>query len=67
MSFFIVGPLYESLVLVAKVDDIDNKTLSTMNSYIISLVVTAEQENAIIDLYTERCWAYLKTGEALST
>ena len=39
--------------------------MSIMNSYIISLIVTAEQENAIIDLYTDRCWAYLKTGESI--
>ena len=34
-------------------------------SYCITLLVTAEQENAIIDLFRDRCWVYVKTGEKL--
>lgn len=31
-----------------------------MSFYNITLVVTTEQENAIIDLFRERCWFYIR-------
>ena len=33
--------------------------------YQVTLLVTSEHESAIVDLYTQRCWVYmkLKTGE----
>ena len=32
-------------------------------SYCITLVVTSEQESAIIALFKEKCWIYVKTGK----
>ena len=36
--------------------------------YLITLLVTSEQESAIVDLYTQRCWVYMKlnAGEKLA-
>ena len=38
-----------------------------MSYYNITILVTAEQEEAIIDLYKAKCWVYLKSGENRST